>query len=125
LSGQNNALVKQVEELAFAHKFMEDFKKKVSYLELEINNVSSVSKSTTKYNDPQGKDEYEDVADMNRAQLILIIVELSKDILLGLCSIRVWAAFSCLLVFGIGALGNCYGYCEVVLFSFICEFFRV
>lgn len=30
LSGQNNALVKQVEELDFARKFMEDLMKKVS-----------------------------------------------------------------------------------------------
>jgi hypothetical protein len=85
-----------------------------------MDNVSSMSKSTTKYNDLQGKDEYEDVVDMNRAQLILCTVELSKDILLGLCSIRVWAEFSCLLVFDIGVLSNCYSHCEVVLSFFIC-----
>jgi len=90
-----------------------------------MDNVSFVSKSTTKNNDPQGKDEYEDVVDINRAQLILCTVELSKDILLGLYSIRVWEAFRCLLVFDIGALNNYYNHGEVVLLFFICEFFRV
>jgi len=69
-----------MEELAQAHKDVEDLTGKIRNLELENESISASLKSSTKYVDLCGEEEVEDLDGLNMAHLIAKIQKLGEDI---------------------------------------------